>query len=122
LKPDRTFVIINNENSNCKRKGRNRKNNPVNKSGWLFCEVILADLDVEEPNSGLFIKGETVHNENKYKMIPEWEQDKCSLCGLCQEVCNFHAVIQLVDQILVFPELCHSSAYDSEEDGRVESF
>ena len=71
-------------------------------------EVILADLDVEEPNSGLFIKGESVHKENKYKMIPEWEQEKCSLCGLCQEVCNFHAVIQLVDQILVFPELCHS--------------
>lgn len=71
-------------------------------------EMILADLDVEEPNSGLFIKGETVYKEDKYKMIPEWEQEKCSLCGLCQEVCNFHAVIQLRDQIMVFPELCHS--------------
>jgi len=71
-------------------------------------EVILADLDVEEPNSGLFIKGETVYKEDKYKMIPEWEQEKCTLCGLCQDVCNFHAVIQLVDQIMVFPELCHS--------------
>ncbi len=71
-------------------------------------EMILADLDVEEPNSGLFIKGETVYKEDKYKMIPEWEQEKCSLCGLCQEVCNFHAVIQLMDQIMVFPELCHS--------------
>jgi MinD superfamily P-loop ATPase len=71
-------------------------------------EVILADLDVEEPNSGLFIKGETVHKEDKYKMIPEWEQEKCTLCGLCQDVCNFHAVIQLVDLIMVFPELCHS--------------
>lgn len=70
-------------------------------------EVILADLDVEEPNSGLFIKGEFVYKENKYKMIPEWEQKKCSLCGLCQEVCNFHAVIRLMDQIMVFPELCH---------------
>lgn len=71
-------------------------------------EVVLADLDVEEPNSGLFIKGESVFKEDKYKMIPEWEQEKCSLCGLCQEVCNFHAVIQLMDQIMVFPELCHS--------------
>lgn len=71
-------------------------------------EVILADLDVEEPNSGLFIKGESVYKEDKYKMIPEWEQEKCTLCGLCQDVCNFHAVIQLVDQIMVFPELCHS--------------
>ncbi|MBA7565842.1 Iron-sulfur cluster carrier protein [subsurface metagenome] len=71
-------------------------------------EVILTDLDVEEPNSGLFIKGELIHKEDKYKMIPEWEQEKCTLCGLCQEVCNFHAVIQLVDLNMVFPELCHS--------------
>jgi len=71
-------------------------------------DVILTDLDVEEPNSGLFIKGESVYKEDKYKMIPEWEQEKCTLCGLCQEVCNFHAVIQLVDLIMVFPELCHS--------------
>jgi MinD superfamily P-loop ATPase len=71
-------------------------------------EVGLVDLDVEEPNSGLFIKGKLVHEEDKYKMIPEWEQDPCTLCGLCQEVCNFHAVIQLIDQIMLFPELCHS--------------
>lgn len=71
-------------------------------------EVGLVDLDVEEPNSGLFIKGELVHEEDKYKMIPEWEQDPCTLCGLCQEVCNFHAIIKLSDQIMLFPELCHS--------------
>jgi MinD superfamily P-loop ATPase len=71
-------------------------------------KVVLIDLDVEEPNSGLFIKGELVHKEDKYKMIPEWEKAPCTLCGLCQEVCNFHAVIQLVDQIMIFSELCHS--------------
>ena len=71
-------------------------------------KVVLADLDVEEPNSGLFINCETIHKEDKFKMIPEWEQNDCTLCGLCQEVCNFHAVIQLGTQIMVFPELCHS--------------
>ncbi len=70
-------------------------------------EVILTDLDVEEPNSGLFIKGRSIHKENKFKMIPEWKAE-CSLCGLCQEVCNFHAILQLGTQIMVFPELCHS--------------
>ena len=70
-------------------------------------EVILTDLDVEEPNSGLFIKGMLIHKEDKFKMIPEWKGE-CSLCGLCQEVCNFHAVLQLGTQIMVFPELCHS--------------
>jgi len=71
-------------------------------------KVVLSDLDVEEPNSGLFIKGELSNYEDKYKMVPEWIQDKCTLCGECQKVCNFHAVIQLGTMILVFPELCHS--------------
>jgi MinD superfamily P-loop ATPase len=71
-------------------------------------KVVLSDLDVEEPNSGLFIKGELVHKENKFKMIPEWVKDKCTLCGICQDVCNYHAVIQLGTKIMVFPELCHS--------------
>ena len=71
-------------------------------------KVVLCDLDVEEPNSGLFIKGDLIHKEDKFKMIPKWVKDKCTLCGICQKVCNFHAVIQLGPQILVFPELCHS--------------
>ena len=70
--------------------------------------VVLTDLDVEEPNSGLFIKGDLKSEEAKYKMIPEWNEDTCTLCGECQKNCNFHAVIQLGPQIMVFPELCHS--------------
>ncbi len=73
-----------------------------------FDNVVLVDSDVEEPNSGLFLKGELVSSEEKFKTIPEWEKDKCTLCGECQKVCNFHAVIQLGTMILVFPELCHS--------------
>ncbi len=70
-------------------------------------KVILADLDVEEPNSGLFIKGRLIRKEDKFKPIPEWIEDNCTLCGNCQEVCNFNAVIQLGPTILVFPQLCH---------------
>ncbi len=69
--------------------------------------VVLTDLDVEEPNSGLFIRPVQVHREDKFKMVPQWIEDKCTLCGICQRVCNFHAVIQLGQMIMVFPELCH---------------
>jgi MinD superfamily P-loop ATPase len=69
--------------------------------------VVLTDLDVEEPNSGLFISGEKFHTEDKYKMIPVWEKDTCILCGNCQKVCNFNAVMKLSELIMVFPELCH---------------
>jgi len=71
-------------------------------------QVILADLDVEEPNSKLFLETELFYKEDKFKMIPEWIEDKCTLCGICQKVCNYHSVIQLGEIILVFPELCHS--------------
>lgn len=71
-------------------------------------DVVLTDLDVEEPNSGLFIKADLVHEEDKFKMVPEWMEKKCTLCGICQKVCNFNAVIQLGKMIMVFPELCHS--------------
>ncbi len=70
--------------------------------------VILTDLDVEEPNSGLFIHGELIHQEDKFKMVPQWKFDRCTLCGNCREVCNFHAIVQLADEIMVFPQLCHS--------------
>lgn len=69
--------------------------------------TVLVDLDVEEPNSKLFLQGDLVHQETKHKMIPEWVPDNCTLCGLCREVCNFNAITQILDEIMVFPELCH---------------
>lgn len=70
--------------------------------------VVIADLDVEEPNTGLFLSGESIFDDIKYKDRPEWNESSCMLCGNCQQVCNFNAVIQLASQIIVFPELCHS--------------
>lgn len=69
--------------------------------------VILTDLDVEEPNAGLFLHGKKVEREVRYKMTPRWEGNRCTLCGDCQRNCNFHAVIKLGKEIMVFPELCH---------------
>jgi len=82
----------------------------TNLSAFLAKEnkVVLADLDVEEPNSGLFLEKELIFSEDKNKMIPQWYESSCTLCGDCQKVCNYHAVIQILDSIMVFPELCHS--------------
>lgn len=70
-------------------------------------QLVLVDLDVEEPNSGLFINARLIHKEDQFKMVPDWIEDSCTLCGLCQKVCNFNAVIQMGKLIMVFPELCH---------------
>ena len=81
----------------------------VNLAAYLAeeTEVVLADLDVEEPNSGLFIKASLIRQEDRFKMVPRWIEEHCTLCGDCREVCNYHAVIQLGASILVFPQLCH---------------
>ena len=71
-------------------------------------QVVLVDLDVEEPNSGLFIKGYLINDQNKYRSTPLWDADKCTHCGECKTICNFNAIAQLPKAILIFPELCHS--------------
>ena len=70
--------------------------------------VLLADMDVEEPNSAFFIRGEHLEERVVTRAIPEWDAEKCTLCGDCQEICNFNAVVRIVSSILVFPNLCHS--------------
>ena len=82
----------------------------TNLASWLSESeyVVLVDLDVEEPNSGLFVRGKLSGEYLQYKMIPEWKKEACTLCGECQEVCNYNAIIQLGQMIMVFPELCHS--------------
>ncbi len=82
----------------------------VNLASYLAEEtdVTLVDLDVEEPDSGLFLKGELISAEDKFKMVPERNKDKCELTGNCQKVCNFNAIIRLADEVITFPELCHS--------------
>lgn len=70
--------------------------------------TLLMDLDVEEPNSGIFIAGKPVQEINAVRMIPHWQQSACSLCGKCPTHCRYNAVIKLGDYIVVLPELCHS--------------
>jgi MinD superfamily P-loop ATPase len=71
-------------------------------------QVLLLDLDVEEPNSSLFIKGELKEETQMGRMVPQWEKQACTLCGKCSQVCRFNAVLKLGDRIMVLPELCHS--------------
>lgn len=71
-------------------------------------EVVLVDLDVEEPNSALFIKGKLDKIHIKTIKVPQWESENCILCGDCQANCNFNAVVKMNDEIMVFPQLCHS--------------
>jgi MinD superfamily P-loop ATPase len=71
-------------------------------------ETVLADMDVEEPNSSIFIKGNLVSETVVTREVPVWDANLCTMCGLCQEVCNFNAIITIPSQVMVFSNLCHS--------------
>ena len=71
-------------------------------------DVLLTDLDVEEPDSRLFLKGPCVREKVMYKEIPEWSSETCVLCDLCKDVCNFGAIVKIGAEIQIIPELCHS--------------
>lgn len=70
--------------------------------------VLLCDMDVEEPDASLFLNPLIAEEKITYRNTPQWDEEKCTLCGKCQQNCNFNAIIRLADQIMVFPELCHS--------------
>ncbi len=69
--------------------------------------VQFLDCDVEAPNAHLFLKPEIDSLQAAVILIPEVDQDACTACGKCVEVCEFHALAQMGDQILLFPQLCH---------------
>jgi MinD superfamily P-loop ATPase len=71
-------------------------------------KTVLADLDVEEPNSGIFVKGELSSERQMFRQVPVWDQAGCTLCGKCTEVCHYNAILKLGETIMVLPGLCHS--------------
>jgi len=79
-------------------------------AAWLsrYQETLLVDLDVEEPDDHLFIKGKVQSVTDQNRMIPVWDQSLCCLCDLCSSVCKYHAVVRLDKDIAIFNKLCHS--------------
>ena len=74
----------------------------------LGTDVNLLDCDVEEPNDHIFIQPTITHTETVSLKVPHVDMNKCSLCGKCQEICQFQAIAVVGTTVLTFPELCHS--------------
>lgn len=69
--------------------------------------VQLIDCDVEEPNSNLFLKLKLERAEDVSIQIPVIDEEKCTHCGKCSELCQYNALAVLPDKVMVFKELCH---------------
>jgi MinD superfamily P-loop ATPase len=69
--------------------------------------VQLIDCDVEEPNSHLFLSP-TIHQVTSVGIpVPRIDESKCTYCGKCAKVCEYHAIAVILKTVLVFDELCH---------------
>jgi MinD superfamily P-loop ATPase len=69
--------------------------------------VQLLDCDVEEPNDHIFLKPVITQKEAVCIQVPKIDEEKCTHCGQCAEVCAYNAIAVLPDRVMVFPELCH---------------
>jgi MinD superfamily P-loop ATPase len=69
--------------------------------------VRFLDCDVEAPNAALFLNPDLETRREVGILIPQINESICTYCGMCAEVCQFHAIAVIGKKTLVFPELCH---------------
>jgi MinD superfamily P-loop ATPase len=69
--------------------------------------VTYADCDVEEPNGHLFLKPRIDSTESIGVPIPQVDDQLCTFCGLCSEICQYGAIASLPEKTLVYSGLCH---------------
>jgi len=66
------------------------------------------DCDVEEPNGHIFLKPVITNSKPVGNLIPRVDEEKCTHCGKCGEICQYSAIVCIKEKVLVFPELCHA--------------
>ncbi|NLS78653.1 MAG: P-loop NTPase [Chloroflexi bacterium] len=69
--------------------------------------LTFLDCDVEEPNAALFLRPTIETQERVGVLVPEIIAERCTYCGRCAEVCRYHAIAVVGQQVLVFREMCH---------------
>ncbi len=72
--------------------------------------VDFFDCDVEEPNSGIFLKGNLESEKDVLTNIPVIDPQKCTFCGRCVHYCEAHAILMVkeIGHIAVMEDLCTS--------------
>ncbi len=69
--------------------------------------VEFLDCDVEEPNAHIFLKPKITHTERVNLPVPKVNEDRCTYCGRCAEICAYNAIAVVKEKVLLFSELCH---------------
>ncbi|MFH1739235.1 MAG: ATP-binding protein [bacterium] len=70
--------------------------------------VAYLDCDVEEPNGHIFLKPAIENSKPVDRLVPKVNEETCTLCGECGEICQYSAIVCIGNGVLVYPELCHA--------------
>jgi len=93
-------------------KGGTGKTTVATNLAWVAARngqsVAYLDCDVEEPNGHLFLKPEIASSRPIGRLHPAVDEEKCTHCGLCGEICQYSAIVCVGEKVLVYPELCHA--------------
>ncbi|MBN2293976.1 MAG: ATP-binding protein [Pirellulales bacterium] len=93
-------------------KGGTGKTTVATNLAWVASlngqRVAYLDCDVEEPNGHIFLKPEIDDRRPVGKLVPRVDVERCTLCGQCDAICRFSAIVRIGDKVLVYPELCHA--------------
>jgi len=92
-------------------KGGTGKTTVATNLAWVASRtgrsITHLDCDVEEPNGHIFLKPEITDRQPVGSLVPQVDAEKCTLCGLCGEICRYSAIVCVGEKVLVYPELCH---------------
>jgi MinD superfamily P-loop ATPase len=70
-------------------------------------KVQFLDCDVEEPNAHIFLRPTLDHSEPVCIPVPVVDEERCTYCRRCAEVCAYKAIAVVKKKVLIFPQLCH---------------
>jgi MinD superfamily P-loop ATPase len=69
--------------------------------------VLFMDCDVEAPNAHLLLNPFFTRRKDAVLLVPVIDETQCDQCGICADVCQYHAIAAAGQQMLVFPDMCH---------------
>jgi MinD superfamily P-loop ATPase len=74
--------------------------------------IVAADCDVDAADMHLLLQPDFAKSEDFYSgVIANINQDKCTQCGKCAEVCRFNAIPIINEQYIIMPLNCEGCGY-----------
>ncbi|PIE60043.1 MAG: (4Fe-4S)-binding protein [Desulfobulbus propionicus] len=74
----------------------------------LETPLTFLDCDVEAPNANLFLQTDIDSTRQVGTPVPFVQEEGCTQCRKCMDICRFNAIAVVAENVLVFSELCHS--------------